>query len=215
MRHPMIVALVNNMPDSAFMDTEDQFRTAMAADAAQDVEVVLYTITGIPRSEEVASAIQSRYRELDQLWTNVPDALIVTGTEPAQVQLAYEPYWPYLARLLEWAATSVSTTLLSCLTSQASVLLFDGIQRVQRASKCSGVYDCSVEDPSDPLVSGLPELVPVPHSRVYDVPETPMVQAGYRIVIGSGPSGAGWAVAARKRGDGMSCSARGTPSTAP
>jgi homoserine O-succinyltransferase/O-acetyltransferase len=211
MRHPMIVALVNNMPDSAFIDTEDQFRTAMTAGAAEDVEVVLYTITGIPRSEEVASAIQSRYRELDQLWSNVPDALIVTGTEPAQVQLAYEPYWPYLARLLEWAATSVPTTLLSCLTSQASVLLFDGIQRVQRASKCSGVYDCSIGDPSDPLVSGLPELVPVPHSRVYDVPEEPMVQAGYRIVIGSGPSRAGWAVAVRKRGDGMFVLCQGHP----
>ena len=30
--------------------------------------------------------IESRYRGLDELWMNPPDALIVTGTEPAQVR---------------------------------------------------------------------------------------------------------------------------------
>jgi homoserine O-succinyltransferase len=208
----MIVALVNNMPDSAFLDTEDQFRWAMAARPGhEDVELALYTITEIPRSEEVAAVIQARYRGLDQLWTHAPDALIVTGTEPAQVQLSYEPYWPYMARLLEWAASSVPTTLLSCLAAHASVLLFDGIERVPRAVKCSGVYRGSVEDDSDPLVEGLPELVPVPHSRVNDVPEAAIRQAGYRIVIGSAGSGAGWAVAARNWGDGLFVLCQGHP----
>ena len=112
---PISVALVNNMPDSAFLDTEDQFRGVASAglDGAPG-DLQLYTITEIPRSESVSAMIEARYRGLDQLWMNPPDALIVTGTEPAQVQLSYEPYWPYLARLLEWAATAVPTTLLSC-----------------------------------------------------------------------------------------------------
>ena len=77
--------------------------------------------------------------------------------------MRFEPYWPYLARLLEWAAGHVPTTLLSCLASHASLLLFDGIEREQRPVKCSGVYGGTVvEDPLDPLASGLPDVVPHP-----------------------------------------------------
>ena len=199
-----IAALVNNMPDSAFIDTEDQVRHAIAAaPGGHTIELALYTITEIPRAPTIARLIQTRYRGLDQLWKHPPDALIVTGTEPAQAQLPYEPYWPYLAHLLEWAARSVPTTLLSCLAAHASVLLFDGIERVPRGVKCSGVYPAAVEDASDPLTCGLPEVLRVPHSRVNDVPEQAMQDAGYRIVIGAGQSEAGWAVAARKRGDGL------------
>jgi homoserine O-succinyltransferase len=208
---PITVALVNNMPDSAFIDTEEQFRRATAAPDGAPVNLELYTIMEIPRSEAVASVIESRYHGLDQLWANAPDALIVTGTEPAQVQLRYEPYWPYLARLLEWAASSVPTTLLSCLAAHASILLFDGIERVPRPTKCSGVFPGAVEDSPDPLTSGLPEVVPVPHSRVNDVPEAALVQAGYRIVIGAGQGRAGWAVAACKRGDGLFVLCQGHP----
>jgi homoserine O-succinyltransferase len=208
---PLTVALVNNMPDAAFVDTENQFRGAALAAGAVAVEFELYTITEIPRSEKVAAVIEERYRGLDDLWTNPPDALIVTGTEPTQVQMRFEPYWPYLARLLEWAADNVPTTMLSCLASHASILLFDGIDRVARPFKCSGVYAGVVEDPFEPLASGLPEAVPIPHSRVNEVPEAALVAAGYRIVIGTGSSGAGWSVAAREHGDGLFVLCQGHP----
>ena len=47
------------------------------------IEFELYTIKEIPRSEAIATLIDSRYRGLDELWGRAPDALIVTGTEPA------------------------------------------------------------------------------------------------------------------------------------
>ncbi len=125
--------------------------------------------------------------------------------------MIYEPYWPYVARLFEWAAASVPTTLLSCLASHASILLFDGIDRVPRAVKCTGVFRGEVENPYDPLAFGLPEKVPFPHSRINDVPEDALAEAGYRIVVGSGSSGAGWAVAARQQGDGLFVLCQGHP----
>jgi homoserine O-succinyltransferase/O-acetyltransferase len=208
---PITVALVNNMPDSAFVDTENQFRTAAFAADTDGIEFELYTIREIPRSEKVAAVIESRYRGLDELWTRPPDALIVTGTEPTQPQLRFEPYWPYLARLLEWAADHVRTTLLSCLASHASILLFDSIERMPRPMKCSGVFDGFVEDSFDPLATGLPEVVPVPHSRLNDVPESALVDAGYRIIVGSGSARAGWSVAAREQGDSLFVLCQGHP----
>jgi homoserine O-succinyltransferase len=208
--HPITVALVNNMPDSAFLDTENQFRgTALGANRTP-VRFELYTIKEIPRSEKVAALIEERYHGLDELWTRPPDALIVTGTEPTQVQMRFEPYWPYLARLLEWAADNVPTTLLSCLASHASILLFDGIDRVQRPVKCSGVYGGTVEDRWSPLADGLPDVFPIPHSRINEVPEGALIDAGYRIVVGDA-GGAGWSVATRERGAGLFVLCQGHP----
>jgi homoserine O-succinyltransferase len=207
----MRVALVNNMPDSAFLDTENQFRGAAMDSNGAGIDFELYTIKEIPRSEELSRVIKQRYRGLDELWMHPPDALIVTGTEPTQVEMRFEPCWPYLARLLEWAADNVPATLLSCLASHASILRFDGIQRVARPFKCSGVFNGTVEDPLDPLASGLPEAVPIPHSRVNDVPEAALIDAGYRVVIGAGSSGAGWSVAARQHGDGLFVLCQGHP----
>lgn len=199
------------MPDSAFVDTENQFRGAAVGADGAGVEFELYTIKELSRSEKVAALIQERYRGLDELWAHPPDALIVTGTEPTQVQMRFEPYWPYLARLLEWAADHVPTTLLSCLASHASILLFDGIDRVARPVKCSGVFEGSVEDPLDPLTTGLPDLVRIPHSRLNEVPEAALVDAGYRIVVGTGSSGAGWSLAAREHRDGLFVLCQGHP----
>jgi homoserine O-succinyltransferase len=206
---PITVGLVNNMPDSAFLDTENQFRAAALGAGGGGVEFELYTIKEMQRSEKVAALIEEGYRGLDELWTRPPDALIVTGTEPTQVQMRFEPYWPYLARLLEWAADHVPTTLLSCLASHASILLFDGIDRVPRPVKCSGVFEGFIEDPFDPLTTGLPDVVPIPHSRVNEVPEPALIDAGYRIVVGS--SAAGWSVAARRRGEGLFVLCQGHP----
>jgi homoserine O-succinyltransferase/O-acetyltransferase len=208
---PISVALVNNMPDAAFLDTENQFRGAAMASHGTGIELDLYTIKDIPRSDAVAPLIEERYRGLDELWANPPDALIVTGTEPTQVQMQFEPYWPYLARLLEWAADHVPTTLLSCLASHASILLFDGIERIPRPHKCSGVFYGGIEDPFDPLATGLPDVVPIPHSRINDVPEAALIEAGYRIIVGSGSSRAGWSVAAREHGDGLFVLLQGHP----
>jgi homoserine O-succinyltransferase len=208
---PLTVALVNNMPDSAFVDTENQFRGAAMAGDGAGIQFELYTIKEIPRSEKIAGVIEERYRGLDELWARPPDALIVTGTEPTQVQLRFEPCWPYMARLLEWATDHVPTTLLSCLASHVSVLLFDGIERVPRRGKCSGVFRGKVEDPLDPLAAGLPALVPVPHSRLNEVPEATLVDSGYRIVVGSGASGAGWSVAAREQGEALFVLCQGHP----
>jgi homoserine O-succinyltransferase len=207
----LTVALVNNMPDAAFVDTELQFRRAVVDPSAATVELQLYTIAELPRSVEIIAEIESRYGDLDALWANPPDALIITGTEPAKAQIPYEPYWPILARLLDWAADAVPTTLLSCLAAHASVLLFDEIERVPRETKCSGVYPGLLTDASDPLAAGIPQRVPVPHSRMNDVPEAAMTAAGYRLIVGSGPAGEGWAVAARQHRAGLFVLCQGHP----
>jgi homoserine O-succinyltransferase/O-acetyltransferase len=207
---PITIALVNNMPDGAFLDTEHQFRRAVTAGGQTDADALsLYAMPGLHRSDEVTAEIRSRYLGIEQLEENPPGCLIVTGTEPAQAQLPYEAYWPHLSRLLQWAADAVPTTLLSCLAAHASLLIFDGIEREPLAAKCCGVFGGEASEA--PLANRLPKTAPVPHSRINDVPERALVEAGYRIVVGSGGSGAGWSIAAREQGAGTFVLCQGHP----
>jgi homoserine O-succinyltransferase/O-acetyltransferase len=76
--------------------------------------------------------------------------------------------------------------------------------------KCSGVFDGFVED-SDPMAAGLPDVVFLPHSRLNGVPDSALLDAGYRIVIGSGASQVGWSVAAREQGESLFVLCQGHP----
>jgi len=93
--------------------------------------------------------------------------------------------------------------MLSCLAAHASTLIFDGIERTPLPAKCCGVFSGALGSREHPLSAGLPESVPVPHSRVNDISEAEMVGAGYDIIIGSDADRAGWAVAARNQGDSL------------
>jgi len=202
---PLDVALVNNMPDAAFQDTERQFR-AMLASTGRPVRLRLHVLASVRRSPPTAALIAQRYRGAAELRSDPPDALIVTGTEPSHPELSSEPYWPELARLLEWATGEVPIVVASCLAAHAALLLFDGIHRERRPAKCCGVFSGAVcrrpeaLGPAGALVAGLPDSIPLPHSRLNDTPQPALIDAGWRIVVGDGGSGAGWAVAAREVG---------------
>ena len=127
-----------------------------------------------------------------------PDALIVTGTEPRTRHLDAEPYWDTLVELITWAEGATVSTVLSCLAAHAALSIFDGIERQRLPNKCSGIFDNSVVHPH-PLLAGLPRHVPVPHSRLNDVPTALVEASGYSTLLRG--ADAGWTVAGERRGN--------------
>src|SRR4051794_24237826 len=127
---PLEIALVNNMPDAALLATERQFAGLLAAAAGEAFEVTLrfYALADVPRGELARAGMQDRYAGLDALEAAGADALIVTGTEPKAADLRDEPYWPELARLIDWARRATRSTLFSCLAAHAAALHLDGIE---------------------------------------------------------------------------------------
>ncbi len=201
------------MPDSAFVDTEDQFRRATPSaggrrSRARSVHDHRYPAV----SHEIASVIESRYRGLDDLWPIHPTRS--SSPEPSRPSWRWStsPTGPTWLTCWSGRPQRSPTVLLSCLASHASILLFDGIERVQRPRKCSGVFTGTVTDPDDPLALGLPHEVAMPHSRA---------QRGARRMFCSTPdtgsssaaptSPAGWAVAARECGDSLFVLCQGHP----
>ena len=186
---PIVVGLVNNMPDAALESVETQFRTLLeAAAGSRPVVLRLSSLPEISRGPAASQHVASTYWHISDLLKVPLDALIVTGTEPRSPSLRDEPYWQRLVELLEWAEDNTVSTLWSCLAAHAAVLHLDGIQRQRLPHKCCGVFDHFART-NHPLMAGIESPIRIPHSRWNDLPRDKLVAAGYVIVNWSREAG--------------------------
>jgi len=188
-RNCIEIGLVNNMPDAALEATERQFvELIRAATTDSVVRLRLYSLPDVPRGERGRQEIAARYRDVSELWNSHLDGLVVTGTEPRAADLKDEPYWPTLAKLVDWARDNTTSAIWSCLAAHAVVLHIDGIERRPLAQKQFGIFDCKVTQ-AHPLTKGAGPRLRVPHSRCNDLPEAALASAGYRLLTRSAAAG--------------------------
>jgi homoserine O-succinyltransferase len=170
------------MPDAALQTTERQFRELLFAAAGNvAVQLRLFSFPEIPRSDMGRSRISQSYENVSELWTRRLDGLIVTGTEPRALELADEPYWSSLTKLVDWAEDHTRSTIWSCLAAHAAVLHIDGIGRRALGEKLFGTFEC-IKAEDHKMVLGTPPRWHVPHSRYNELPEKLLVLKGYRIL---------------------------------
>ncbi len=185
---PLVIGLVNNMPDAAVAATEEQFR-ALIEHAAGERPVVLklFSLPGVPRGEVARAAMRPRYASTRPLFETSVDALIVTGAEPVAADLRDEPFWPDMAVLTDWAQANTVSTIFSCLAAPAAVLHLDGVRRQPLAEKCSGVFE--MQGAAHPLTSGHLQPVKTPHSRWNTLDEASLTEGGYTVLTRSAEIG--------------------------
>lgn len=187
---PLVIGLVNNMPDTALRATERQFRELLATASPHiAVHLRLLALPQIPRSETGRAHVDENYEYIDERWAGDVDGLIVTGTEPRAPALPQEPYWPALTKLIDWAEEHTASTIWSCLAAHAAVLYADGVERRALRQKLSGVFDCEAAA-GHALTAGAPRQWRIPHSRYNELREEPLVSRGYRILSRSREAGA-------------------------
>jgi homoserine O-succinyltransferase len=187
---PIVIGLVNNMPDAALRTTEQQFRALLlAAPIGHRVRLRSFALPEIPRSETARLHFMQHYEHLDTLWESQVDGLIVTGAEPRTQLLSDELYWGTLTKLVDWAEDHTISTIWSCLAAHAAVLHLDSIDRRALGEKLSGLFNCrKVSD--HPILAGVPSQWQVPHSRYNGLPEELLVSKGYHLLSTSTEAGA-------------------------
>ena len=179
------VGLVNNMPDAAVEPTERQFRSLLRAAApGEGLELVLFDMPEVSRDPAIRARMRGRYRPVEDLDRSSLDALVVTGGDPGQTSLRHSPIWPGFAGLVDRAVRLGLPTLWSCLAAHAAVEHLDGVQRRPLNAKHSGVFAVSAVR-ADPLLEGLGQTWPVPHSRRNGLEEAELASRGYEILTRS------------------------------
>jgi homoserine O-succinyltransferase/O-acetyltransferase len=190
-QRPVVVGLVNNMPDTALEATEAQFgRLLSGASGSLPVRLRFYFVPEVPRGAAGQAHVNGdRYWPIEALRRDPPDALIVTGTEPVAPLLSDEPYWGRFRELLNWAQVNTTSSIWSCLAAHAAVEILDGVRRRRLEYKRCGVFAHTV-DASQALLQGVAAPLHTPHSRWNELPMETLRDHGYSIVSTSPESGA-------------------------
>jgi len=187
---PLVVALVNNMPDPAVQSTDRQFRELLHdAAAARPVSLRIFSRQSPAREGVVQDYVRQHHAPLTELWGSAPDALIVTGTEPKSADTTEEPSWPILTRLVDWASERALPTVWSCLAAHAAVRYLDGVERQRRPAKLSGVFESVAREPHPLPGEGAGRWL-TPHSRHNELSGEKLLARGYRLLGCSPQAGA-------------------------
>jgi homoserine O-succinyltransferase/O-acetyltransferase len=193
------IALVNNMPDGAVEDTENQFcRLLSSVTDGIPVHVRFYTLPSVSRTPKLHRYIEEHYTSFDSLFSHSVDGAIITGTEPRQPDLKKESYWPEMVDLLNWSEENTNSTILSCLAAHAGILHIDGIVRTPLPDKQFGVFEYQKAS-GHPLTTGGREVMRFPHSRWNGVQEEALRSAGYSVLTRSNECGVDIFVKERKK----------------
>ena len=188
------VGLLNMMPDAAFQVTEQQFmRLVGTSNQIAQFYVHCTTVPGLPRDAATAAYIAEHYEDLETLFEEGLDALIITGANVANPHLDQEPFYRPLTEVISWANTHVTSTLCSCLSTHALMTHLHGIDRTPLPRKQWGVYSHRVVA-SHPLLRGINTRFDVPHSRHNGITRAQFVEAGLPLLIESTEAGVHLAV---------------------
>ena len=189
------IGLLNMMPDAALAATERQF-FRLVGEANQIAQFYMhpFTLKELQRSPEAEVYVGQYYETFDQIKEQGLDALIITGANVTQPDLALEPFWKPLNKVIDWAYDNVTSTLCSCLATHAVLQFRYGKKRRHLGFKRWGVYSHRVVDRKHPLVSDVNTRFDVPHSRFNQIDREQFEAAGLHVLVESEIAGVHLAV---------------------
>ena len=189
------IGLLNMMPDAALAATERQF-FRLVGESNQIAQFYMhpFTLKCIKRSPRATDYVGQYYESFEQLKNEGLDALIITGANVTQPDLAMEPFWEPLIEVIDWAHDNVTSVLCSCLTTHAMLQFRHGQKRRHLNTKRWGVFRHRVVDRTHPLVNDVNTLFDVPHSRFNDVGRDQFEAAGLHVLAESREAGVHLAV---------------------
>lgn len=189
------IGLLNMMPDAALAATERQF-FRLIGESNQIAQFYLhpFTLNELKRGPEAAARIDRYYDTFDQVRRDGLDALIISGANVTGPNLADEPFWKPLIRIIDWAYENVTSTLCSCLATHAVLQFRYDQRRYPLGFKRWGVYSHRVVDRPHPLVNDVNTRFDVPHSRHNEISRAQFEAARLPILVESDVAGVHLAV---------------------
>ncbi len=191
------IGLLNMMPDAALAATERQFfRLVGSSNPISQFYVHPFTLDVIPRGKAAQAHIDEYYESFASIRESGLDALIISGANVTESNLAKEVFWDQLCEVFDWADENVTSTLCSCLASHALLQARYGERREGLPAKRWGVFEHEVVRRDHPLIRDTNTQLFVPHSRFNEVYPEQFSRAGLHVLIQGRESGVQLAVSA-------------------
>ena len=189
------IGLLNMMPDAALSATERQF-FRLIGESNQIAQFYMhpFTLKELNRGDKGQAHVDKYYESFEAIKDTGLDALIITGANVTQPDLALEPFWQPLIEVIDWAYDNVTSTLCSCLATHAVMQFRYGQTRRRLPEKRWGVFPHRVVDRTHPLVNGVNTRFDVPHSRFNEIGRDQFEAAGLHVLVESGEANSHLAV---------------------
>ena len=113
------------------------------------------------------------------------DGLIVTGAPLEQMSFEEVRYWKELQNIWDWTAHCGIPTLNICWAAQAALHHFYGWGKRALSEKCFGIFAQHNLVPQHPLLCGLGETFPMPHSRHTELCDWQRLPEGLEVLADS------------------------------
>lgn len=184
---PLEVLIINLMPTK--IETENQILSLLANSPLQ-VNITLLTTQSYVGKNTPQSHLDRFYVNFEDIKGQRFDGAIVTGA-PIE-HLAYEEvkYWDELVGIMSYLRCNCTSTLYLCWGAMAGLYYFHRINKISLPKKLFGVFDHYVCN-NDVLLSGLDEIVKIPHSRHSSIDETALTHRGdLKVLLRGEQSGA-------------------------
>ena len=178
------IGFLNMMPDAALQATERQFiRLVGCCTRIAQIFVYPFSLPELDRGAEAEAYVREHYSSFPELQAAGLDALIITGANVANPDLAQEKFWRPLIDVAEWAKDSVTSVLCSCLATHALLKHFHGVERRRLPQKRWGVYQHRINVEQHPLLRDINTKFDAPHSRHNEITRQQLDQAGVSVLI--------------------------------
>jgi len=181
---PLHIGLLNMMPDTALAATERQFfRLVGNSNSISQIRMHPFTIDSVKRANWAKDRVDEHYKTFDAIKEHGLDALIISGANVSEANLAAEVFWDDLVAVMDWADENVTSTLCSCLATHAAALHKHKLQRYQLPGKRWGAYDHEIVCADHPLMKSLNTKIVVPHSRFNQIDHEAFESSGMHVLV--------------------------------
>lgn len=180
------IGLLNMMPDAALEITERQF-FRLIGNSNQIAQFYLhpFSLPSIIREKNFQQHIDKYYKTFDEIKENGLDALIISGANVENPELANAPFFEELKQVINWSYKNVTSTLCSCLATHAAMEVLYQQKRSAIGKEYWGVFSHTVINRSHPLMNGVDTIFNVPHSRYNEITARQFISAGTKILVQS------------------------------
>ena len=163
---PLEIAIVNLMPTK--IATETQLLRVLGNTPLQ-VNVTLLRAEGHESKNTAPQHLDRFYKTFSQVRNQTFDGMIVTGAPVEQLDFEAVDYWDELVDIMRYARKNVHSTLFICWGAQAGLYHLYGIPKHGLSRKLSGIFEHTINDPTNQLFRGFDDVFQAPHSRHTEV----------------------------------------------
>ncbi len=159
---PIEIAILNLMPTKETTETQ---LLRLLGNSSLQVNVTLIKTSSYAATHVSGEHMEKFYKSLDEVCEMKFDGMIVTGAPVETIPFEDVKYWKELTTIMDFAQSSVTSTIYICWGAQAALYHKFGIKKFGLDKKMFGVYGAHAVVQNDLLLKGMDDVFYIPNSR--------------------------------------------------